>query len=246
MLRLGDLVGRAVIDMNAAEKVGEVDEIVLDPDQCMVAALVVVRGRTFLGGGTERLIPASEIHSIGADAVTINGSGHEGDGHDISGLPRRRDIVDRKVVGHSGAMHGHIDDVLVDPANGRIIGYALDEGAGGGLDAVLGNQKTKPHKYLRAEADLRVGPEIIVVPDDAIVAEDPETAADETRHELDGSQGRWGQGHGTVRETSVWRRGEEPVEPVEPAFEEMRTPEAAQPEAIPAQDEGLPSQDWRK
>jgi len=33
MLRLGELIDRAVVDIDAAEKLGEIDEIVLDPDQ---------------------------------------------------------------------------------------------------------------------------------------------------------------------------------------------------------------------
>ncbi len=243
MLRLGELLDRAVVDMDAAEKVGEIDEIVLDPDQCMVAGLVVVHGKSILGGGTHRVIPATLVHSIGADAVTVSGSKQTGSVDDLAGLPRRRDVVGRKVVGQSGDLFGLIEDVLIDPADGRIIGYELGQpSALGGLEKLLGGSKDHHRRYVRAEADLRVGSDIVVVPDEAVV-DQADTDVSEASGVAPPPAGGWGQGQASHIGRSVWRlpdRGRAaegglvPGPPTPDAddggtsFEEMRAPASAE------------------
>ena len=251
MLRLGELIDRAVVDIDAAEKLGEIDEIVLDPDQCMVAGLVLVQGKSFLSGGTQRVIPATSVHSIGADAVTVSASRQTVSVDEMAGLPRRRDIVGRKVVGQSGDLFGHIEDVLIDPADGRIIGYELGEpSALGGLENLFGGSKARQSRYVRAEADLRVGPEIVVVPDEAVV-DQPDTAAGDTSRVEPPPAGSWGQGRAAGVGRSVWRppdRGRADVDGLVPerstsdgddgstSFEEMRAPTSAESQPAPQPD----------
>ena len=212
MLRLGELIDRAVIDMDAAEKLGQIDEIVLDPDQCMVAGLVVVRGKSILGGGTYTVIPATAVNSIGTDAVTVHGADQTPSMNEMPELPRRRDVIGRRVVGQSGNLFGHIDDVLVDPADGRIIGYQLGETGGlGGLENLLGAPRDQKRRYVRAEADLRVGSDIVVVPDDAVVTDPPESVpgdpeAGNPTAAATPPTGSWGEGQGAARSKSVWRQ----------------------------------------
>ena len=205
MLRLGELVDRAVIDMDAAEKLGMIDEIVLDPGQCIVAGLVVVRGKTILGGGTYRVIPAASVHSIGADAVTVSGSPQPESDDEMPGLPRRRDVVGRKVVGQSGNLFGHIEDVLIDPADGRIIGYELGEpSALGGLESLFSAPRDPHRRYVRADADLRVGSDLVVAPDEAVVVDETETGAGEITGLASRPEGGWGKGQTSARDRSVW------------------------------------------
>jgi sporulation protein YlmC with PRC-barrel domain len=205
MLRLGELIGRAVVDMDAAEKVGEIDEIVLDPDQCMVAGLVLVHGKSILGSGTYRVIPATLVHSIGGDAATFSGSRQTATDDEMPGLPRRRDVVGRKVVGQSGDFFGQIEDVLIDPADGRIIGYELGQSsAWGGLENLFGGSKARQSRYVRAEADLRVGSEIVVVPDEAVV-DQADTASSDMSGVAPPPAGGWGQGQASNVGRSVWR-----------------------------------------
>ena len=244
MLRLGELIGRAVVDMDAAEKVGEIDEIVFDPDQCMVAGLVVVHGKSFLGGGTYRVIPATLVHSAGADAVTVSSSRLTASVDEMAGLPRRRDVIGRKVVGQSGDLFGRIEDVLIDPADGRIIGYELGEpSALGGLENLFGDSKARHRRYVRAEADLRVGSEIVVVPDEAVVADQGDSAASDITGVAPLPARGWGQWQASHIGRSVWRPPDprranasglipEPstadVDDGSTSFEEMRAPASAE------------------
>ena len=169
MLKLSEMNGRAVVDLEMAEKLGEIDETIVDPESRHVAGFIVSRGPALLGGGQKMAFAASAVHSIGPDALTVRGATLEHAEGAFPGLPRRRDIVGRKIVGHSGKMYGHIHDVLVDPSNGELIGYTVDDSPLRGLDGLFGGPKSAEVQYVQADADLRVGTELVIVPDEAIV-----------------------------------------------------------------------------
>ncbi|GAC1332149.1 MAG: hypothetical protein NVSMB17_10910 [Candidatus Dormibacteria bacterium] len=227
LLRLSELNGRAVVDMALAEKLGEIDEAVLDPEGRRVAGFMVTKGSTLLGGGHRMVFAASAVHSVGPDAVTVHGAILEHAEGAFPGLPRRRDIVGRKIVGHSGKMYGHIHDVLIDGASGEIIGYSMEDAPRGGLDGIFGAPRTSADlKYVRADADLRVGSEIVVVPDEAVVHHN---ATDASSLEMPARAGEWSMAaaHADAR-PSAW-------------VDQRAQPPAAAPAAAPSTtSEGLP------
>ncbi|HEV7216833.1 MAG TPA: PRC-barrel domain-containing protein, partial [Chloroflexota bacterium] len=176
MIRATTLRGRSVVDLDSAAKLGQLDELILDPEGRRVAGLVVSQGQSLLGDRHERLLPASTVHAIGPDALTVHGSGAESlDERRLAGLPRLSGMTGRKVVTHNGRMLGVIGDVLIGPEDGGIIGYALDaQGPGGRLEELFGaNRRDTGGDYIRAESDLRVGQDLIVAPDDAVVTAQP-------------------------------------------------------------------------
>ena len=67
------------------------------------------------------------------------------------------------MVSRDGRLLGKVEDVLINDEDGRIIGYELSEHDG---------------SYLRAEADLRTGRDLIVVPEDAVARDMPSEARD--------------------------------------------------------------------
>jgi len=173
VIRATELSGKAVVDVDAAEKLGKIDRVVLDPDARRIAGFVVVRGSSLLGTGEHLLVAASSVHAIGPDAVTVHhrqGAAETDTNADLQHLPRVSDMVGRKVVSDQGQLLGSVDDVLIDEATGRIIGYAL---ATGDLDEKMksllskrGEAKRPP--FLRADADLRAGKDLIVAPENAL------------------------------------------------------------------------------
>jgi uncharacterized protein YrrD len=175
MIKASQLVGRAVIDMEAAERLGKIKEIILQRDGERVAGFIVVHGETIVGtGGTRRTIPASALHSIGPDAVTVRGSAtKDRSPGDLDTLPRMSDVIGHKMVTRSGRLLGSIDDVLINGADGTIIGFAVGEGVRNKLESIFNPQRTRMHGYVRADADLQVGNELIVVPDDALIEGEP-------------------------------------------------------------------------
>ena len=118
------------------------------------------------------------MHAIGPDALTIRRAANVGDGGDIGShldtLPRLSELTGRKMVSYGGRLLGTIEDALIDERDGRIIGYPLDaNGLTSGLDRLFTLGLSGGHlEYVRADADLRVGAKLMVVPDEAIVTID--------------------------------------------------------------------------
>src|SRR5438045_4587429 len=174
MIKGSQLVGRVVIDMEAAERLGRIKEIIVQRDGERVAGFVVVHGETIVGtGGTRRVIPASALHSIGPDAITVHGSAMKARLADLESLPRMSDVVGHKMVTRSGRLLGLIDDILINGADGTIVGFAVGEGVRNKLENFFNPQRSRIHGYVRADADLQVGNELIVVPDDALIEGEP-------------------------------------------------------------------------
>jgi sporulation protein YlmC with PRC-barrel domain len=173
MIRATELAGRAVVDIDAAEKVGTIDKIILDPDGRQVAGFVVSRaGSGFPGSKTQALIPSSGVHAIGPDAVTIRQSTvSEDDLSRLETLPRGSDVIDRKVVSEDGRFLGKVSDVLIDRRDGRIVGYLLSEHTPGPkFEEMFGKDKKKRREppYLPATANIRTGRDLIVASEDAV------------------------------------------------------------------------------
>ena len=181
VIRATELTGHAVVDLDCAERVGRIDRIVLDTDTRQVAAFVVSRGASRAGERSHVTVPASAVHAIGPDALTVHRT-QETDAtvlDRIEALPKTSDLIGRKVVSRGGRFLGTIGDVLISRADGRIIGYTLD--AHDVLNRIeqLFRRDKKQRSYLRADVDLRTGKDLVVAPDDAL---SEEWSSDEEGH----------------------------------------------------------------
>ncbi|MBA3542902.1 MAG: PRC-barrel domain-containing protein [Chthoniobacterales bacterium] len=179
MIKGSKLIGRSVVDMEAAEKLGKVKEIIVQQDGERVAGFVVSHSENILGtGGTRRTIPASALNAIGPDAITVRGSGVT-ELAELESLPRMSDVIGHKMVTQSGRLLGAIDDILIDPKDGTIVGFLVGEDIKSKLENMFNADRAHTAGYVRADADLHVGNDLIVVPDDAFVAGDPEALTKE-------------------------------------------------------------------
>jgi uncharacterized protein YrrD len=173
MIKGSQLLGRSVIDMEAAERLGRIREIIVQRDGERLAGFIVVHGETIVGsGGKRRMIPASAVYSIGPDALTVRGSRMH-DLAELDNLPRMSDIIGHKMVTRSGRLLGVIGDMLINGADGSIVGFIVGEGVRNKLENIFNPQRPRVHGYVRADADLHVGKELIVVPDDALIEGEP-------------------------------------------------------------------------
>ncbi|MBA2243138.1 MAG: PRC-barrel domain-containing protein, partial [Chthoniobacterales bacterium] len=154
MIRARELIGRAVVDMDAAEKLGNVKEIIVSQSGERVAGFVVARGESIFGGGVHRNVPASAVHVIGPDAITVSTTGETEAAAELASLPRVSDVMGRKMVSRSGRLLGSITDVLIEPRDGTIIGFSVGEGAKSKLENLFGGEKgSSTSSYVRADAD---------------------------------------------------------------------------------------------
>src|SRR5215471_4179606 len=173
MIKGSQLLGRAVIDMEAAERLGKIKEIIVQRDGERVAGFIVVHGETIVGsGGQRRMIPASAVYSIGPDAMTVRGSSMQ-ELAELDNLPRMSDIIGHKMITQSGRLLGIIDDMLINRADGTIVGFVVGEGVRNKLENIFNPKRSQVHGYVRADANLHVGKELIVVPDDALIEGEP-------------------------------------------------------------------------
>src|SRR4029453_1407625 len=220
MIKGSQLIGRAVIDMEAAERLGKIKEIIVQRDGEGVAGFIVVHGETIVGtGGKRRMIPASAVYSIGPDAMTVRGSAMQ-ELAELDNLPRMSDIIGHKMLTQSGRLLGVIDDMLVNRADGTIVGFVVGEGVRSKLENIFNPQRSRAHGYVRADADLHVGKDLIVVPDDALMEGEPhghdpehETAAVKTDEA--GSRA-WEARHSKEStRSSIWTRRPDAPPPVQ-------------------------------
>jgi uncharacterized protein YrrD len=160
----------AVIDVDSAAKLGAIDEIFLDLDRRAIAGLSISRGGNLLTGDDHLLIPASSVHAIGEDAVMVR---HAGEATGLELTTRASGLAGRSLVTMSGTHLGALDDVLFDEESGRIAGYVFSaREARSGLASLFGARRDHADPtidYVRAESDLNVGGDIVVVPDEAVM-----------------------------------------------------------------------------
>jgi len=170
MIRAKDLDGRAVVDLESAEKIGYVDEIFLDPAGGRIASFSVSEHSSLIGGGRRAFVRPSAVESIGPEAIMVRpGTGRDAPVGSPETFPRLSHITGRKVVTQSGKVVGAIGDVLIDGPECTIVGYQLKDASWtGSLGEMFKGDDDHPD-YVRADADLRLSDELLVVPDDAVV-----------------------------------------------------------------------------
>lgn len=177
MIRASELDGRAVVDLDAAEKLGRIEQVILNPDARRVAGFVVARGGSLFGPSAHVVVPASAVHAVGPDAVTVHHAALDRTDADVETLPRTSDIVGRKVVSTEGRLLGIIDDILINDTDGRIVGYELADGDGAAkLGHLFGTHREHHRVMLRADVPLRTGRDLIVAPADAVIDTDGDHA----------------------------------------------------------------------
>jgi sporulation protein YlmC with PRC-barrel domain len=165
---------RAVIQADSAERVGTVEDVVLDPGARMVDGLLVSRGHS-LFGGKRTFVPASQVRAVGPDAilVLVRASDDDAPAPTLPNNARLSELVGRKVVSDGGEVIGAVRDVLIDDAGLQLEGYTLeDTSTSGSIRKLLFGHAGRSHEYIPAAADLRIGPDVNVVPDDALLPVD--------------------------------------------------------------------------
>ena len=240
MIKGSHLVGRSVVDMEAATRLGKIKEIIVQRDGERVAGFVVAHGETIVGtGGTRRIIPASALYAIGPDAITVRTSAiNDRQPDDLDSLPRMSDVIGHKMVTRSGRLLGSIDDVLINGTDGSIIGFVVGEGIRNKLESILNPQRSRIHGYVRADADLQVGNELIVVPDDALIEGEPAASSSSAEPPTGTAREETPRGWGDRDERkstrrSIWSRRIETAEPVA-----SQGPEKAQSASVSTADSG--------
>ena len=155
-----ELKGRPVVSLAAADKIGNVNTVILDPATNRMLALKVKHG--LIGSGKTLL--ASDIRNIGVDAVTINDHNllheHETDLPELGNMPTLEELTALKVVSESGTLLGVVGDVEIDPEQYNIVAYEMN--------GSLWEQLTRREKRFAALQGIKAGKDLLVVPDSVV------------------------------------------------------------------------------
>lgn len=128
-MKFSELKGRAVVNVEDAKKIGEVENLFLDPGSRRLLSLKVKTGGLF---STALIVPVSQILNIGPDAVTVKSDTVGSD--QVGSTPPAQEpvevtaILGNKVVTDAGALVGEVHDVLLDPVSAAVTGYDVREG----------------------------------------------------------------------------------------------------------------------
>ena len=150
-MKFSELKGRAVVDVEDAKKIGEIDNLLLEPDTRRVSSLKVKTGGLF---STPVNIAISQLMNIGPDAVTVKqDTANPGKAPTAQESVEVTSILGSKVVTDAGAMLGEVHDVLLDPVSADVTGYEVREG---GIFA--------KSLEISATPEIRYGEKLITIP----------------------------------------------------------------------------------
>lgn len=125
-MKFSELKGRAVVDVDDAKKLGEIENLLLEPGTRRVSSMKVKTGGLF---STPLTIAISQLMNIGPDAVTVKAdiaspsqAASDQDSVELTS------VLGHKVVTDAGTLVGEVQDVLLDPVSAAVTGYEVREG----------------------------------------------------------------------------------------------------------------------
>lgn len=155
---LSELKGKAILSIDTGEKLGQVDDILVDVAGLRVAAVIASLGT--LLNKEKRVLPATEVTTWGRDAVLVK---------DDTSFRSEDELGDREkwisvgnhikglsLVSTSGNRLGKVDDLMVDN-DGRIVAYRISEG-------IFGSNK----RDISASTTKSIGTDAVIVDGDQI------------------------------------------------------------------------------
>ena len=134
-----------VIAVESGERFGQVQDVLLDPQERRIAIVRVRRGGAFRGDVSD--VPFSDLHSIGPDAVMVPSSQVLRPATATTEHLRRiDDLVGSRVVTERGEAAGTVDDAEIDPQTGAVTHLVI---APPGIVGLLGRRQTVPIDQVR-------------------------------------------------------------------------------------------------
>jgi uncharacterized protein YrrD len=155
-MKATQLRGMAVVSIADANKMGEVQDLVLTPDALNVVAVRV----KLIPEGMVKTVSATEMRA-GRDAVTTTDprSITEEGLTEVEGTVDLSTLLGARALSHGGNLLGHVEDVELD-TDMNITGYELGKGT---LSDLFGGRKILP-----AGRGIHYVKDILMVPDEVV------------------------------------------------------------------------------
>ena len=161
---------RAVVSLSDAKKIGTVSDVIFRPDSGDVAGFILSTGGLIPGLFDERrYLPIDAVRSIGQDAVTIPDQSvlaRTDNAGELKTMPSVGRLIGLSVVTEGGRLIGKVSDVYLDPETRHLMNLRVSSIAGGPLQGF--SRGSQEDLVVRFSGDIRIGPDLVVVPDSAI------------------------------------------------------------------------------
>jgi uncharacterized protein YrrD len=144
--KLSDLKGKSILSTTNGERIGQVDDVLVDPQSMSISGLVFNVGGMF--DREHHIIPADNVEKWGQDAILIGGGQTYIDKAEVPGYENWISTEDSlhglSVVTTNGDRLGTISDVMVD-SQGNLTSFRVSEGqtAFGGSSFEIPAQATR-------------------------------------------------------------------------------------------------------
>jgi uncharacterized protein YrrD len=159
------MIGRPIVTLQHGEIIGKVKDILIDPDQYEIAALVLP-GKLF--SRKTMVLPRHQVHVFGRDVILVKSNEampRDNTLENVSSLVAvLKQMKGRAVVTEDGERIGIVDDVLIDE-KGRVVSYALRRVA---VEGPIAKLKRIPLDFTRS-----MGPDVIIVDSSALTVPIP-------------------------------------------------------------------------
>lgn len=126
-----EVIGKKILTEESGEQIDTVKDIIYDPTQHKVRALLVKEGGWF---SDAKIIPMDEVNSIGKDAVMVSNKDVIRDASEISDRISHiaKDdtyLTKTKIVTQEGNELGEVSDIVFDAATGKVSEFEVSQGA---------------------------------------------------------------------------------------------------------------------
>lgn len=157
-IKWSELIGRAVVDITNAKRVGSMDDLVLDPQTYQIVGLKFKSG---LFSPTQT-VSVQAIKGIGEDAVTLHLEPSPTDSPEeltLQHLPTVSQVIGNGVVTEGGKHVGEISNVQLSLQPLMIAGYELSKGS----------IFSKTHAF-EMTPEVHYGEKLVIIPDNLLDA----------------------------------------------------------------------------
>lgn len=120
MRRAQEIIGLPVLDLQSGKAIGWVQDLILDSDKEEMAGILLEGGHLF---HSTKGIPRRSVQTVGKDALTVCGKNLE----ELRGT-RWSEKRGNEVYTQSGDARGSIEDVFLDDAAEKIVGFEISDG----------------------------------------------------------------------------------------------------------------------
>jgi uncharacterized protein YrrD len=136
MLRGKDVMKRPIIARDTGEKVGRVEDLVLDRSGSRVLGIVAAEKMLF---GSEKVVPWTDVRSIGLDNVIVESKASVvkvSEAPEISAaLEEEYVLLGNRLQTTGGRELGKIENFFFDPETGSVVGYEISGGINKGRES---------------------------------------------------------------------------------------------------------------